>query len=313
MEARTSPERGSRDWRREQVGLQNELDSCLELLADREFEGPAEITEVARRLRTVYCHEDFRHRYSNIVDVIEDVQSFTGSEATDNKLDEFRNYIESVQARATCMANNLRYILTYDSQPDDGIEDHDDIIWLRGNKSFEKLYDHVALEAKREGYSGERVRTLTDELNDAETELSNANTAVQQAQKGLDDSRKAVRKANKKAKSLQRETIAILGVFSAITLAFNASVSFTASSISSANSCASSVFRIAFVVAVVGFFLLNILYVAFAFVYRIVEGEDDEGAGSGWLGRFVNKWVIILMEVISVGLIVAFGVLAVLI
>ena len=211
------------------------------------------------------------------------------------------------------MANNLRDILTYDQQPGDGIEDPDDIIWLRGNKSFEKLYDHVALEAKREGYSGERVRTLTDELNDAETKLSDANTAVQEAQKGLDDSRKAVRKANKKAKSLQRETIAILGVFSAITLAFNASVSFTASSISSANSGASSVFRIAFVVAVVGFFLLNILYVAFAFVYRIVEGEDDEGAGSGWLGRFVNKWVIILMEVISVGLIVAFGVLAVLI
>lgn len=299
-----SPERGSSEWRNSHAKIQRELDKCLDYMCDHEFDDPAKIVDTAKRLRHVYEHEDFRHRYANVVDIVEEKQQDLFDAADDKeRLRAFNSSIEAAQARATCLAANLRFFLTYDSDAN-GIEDDADIVWLRANTSLEKLYDHVSLEAKRAAYSGSRAQMLLKDLSEAETSLAKANCSLAEAQR-------TAHKANKKAKALQRETIAILGIFSAITLAFNASASFTTSSIAEANSDTTNIFQIAFVVSIVGFFLINILYASFAFVYRIVEGKSEDMDVAPDNVPFVKPGIVVAVEVIAASAMAIFGFLSI--
>lgn len=141
-------------------------------------------------------------------------------------------------------------------------------------------------------------------------EIGRANKSLKQSKKELAKTKDALKsaeraaiKAENKAKRMQTELIGILGVFSAITLAFNAGVSFTTSSIGTTTSN-TNIFQIAFIVSVVGFFLFNTLYAAFSFVYRLVHGPSGDGE------QFCRIEVIILCELVSIGLMALFGVLS---
>lgn len=296
------PERGSREWRVQQPAIQRKLDDCLTWMAEREFSDSKDIERAAEQLWGVYSNQDFRHHCSNFVDIIEfDAQVPSGQDvATKERLESFNVSIETSQARAACLTANLRQILTYDPDTSSGIENDVYIRKLQRLDSFEKLYDHVSLEGKRAGYEWRRARTLLDELNKAEE-------AVHDARVRADKATKKVAKANENAESLQREMIAILGVFSAITLAFNASVSFTTSSVSVANSAATNIYQIAFVVTVVGIFLFNMLYACFSFVSRIVEGKKDSSSKHE---PFISTEKLIGIEIIGVLLAIIFGFLA---
>ena len=73
--------RGSKEWRLEQAKLQQELNECLSELAElglgldsgvdpAEREHERQLRDIAIRLNRVYSNEGFRHRYSEIVEVI---------------------------------------------------------------------------------------------------------------------------------------------------------------------------------------------------------------------------------------------------
>lgn len=71
--------RGSKEWRAQQAKLQDRLNDCLSELAELglsdgsgtpEVERQSKFRDIARRLNDTYSDEDFRHRYSEIVEVI---------------------------------------------------------------------------------------------------------------------------------------------------------------------------------------------------------------------------------------------------
>lgn len=200
--------------------------------------------------------------------------------------------------------------IVYDHDGASAIENDDDILILQRDRRLEKLYDHVNLEARRSGANSGRMKMLVDEVGRANKslvqsneELAKTEDALKSAKNALKSAKKAAIKAENKAKRMQTELIGILGIFSAITLAFNAGVSFTTSSIGATTSN-TSIFQIAFIVSVVGFFLFNTLYAAFSFIYRLVQGPSGDGK------QFCQMKVIVICEAASIVLMALFGVLS---
>lgn len=295
---------GSKAWREQKAAAQRQLEECLRVMADHEFENQNEIIACAGILAKVYSDREFRHRYSSIVEVIEgfDHPAVDEGEARE-RINQFNSEIEQEQARATCLASNLRQFLVYDHDGEYAFENDNDILVLQKDRRLEKLYDHVALEAKRAGYNSGRMRMVVGEIGRADKSLRQSKKELGKTKDALKSAEKAAIKAENKAKRMQTELIGILGIFSAITLAFNAGVSFTTSSIGATTSN-TSIFQIAFIVSVVGFFLFNTLYAAFSFVYRLVHGPSGDGE------QFCRTEVIVLCELVSIGLMALFGVLS---
>lgn len=292
---------GSKAWREQKAATQRQLDECLRVMADHEFENQEEIISCAGVLVKVYSDQEFRHRYSSIVEAIESYEhpAIDEGEARE-RINNFNAEIEQEQARATCLASNLRQFLVYDHDGKNALENDLDILALQQDRRLEKLYDHVALEAKRAGSGSGRMRMVVGEIGRANKSLKQSKKELSKTKDALNSAERAAIKAEKKAKRMQTELIGILGVFSAITLAFNAGVSFTTSSIGAAASD-TSIFQIAFIVSVVGFFLFNTLYAAFSFVYRLVHGPSGNG------DRFCRTWVIVFCELASIALMALFG------
>lgn len=295
---------GSKAWRDQKAATQRQLDECLRTMADHEFENEEEIVSCARVLAEVYSDQEFRHRYSSIVEAIESYEHPTIDEGeARERINNFNAEIEQEQARATCLASNLRQFLVYDHDDENALENDADILALQQDRRLEKLYDHVALEAKRAGSGSGRMRMVVGEIGRANKSLKQSKKELAKTKDALKSAERAAIKAENKAKRMQTELIGILGVFSAITLAFNAGVSFTTSSIGTTTSN-TNIFQIAFIVSVVGFFLFNTLYAAFSFVYRLVHGPSGDGE------QFCRIEVIILCELVSIGLMALFGVLS---
>lgn len=295
---------GSKAWRDQKAATQRQLDECLRAMADHEFENEKEIISCARVLAEVYSDQEFRHRYSSIVEVIEsfDHPETIESEARE-RIAQFNSEIQQEQVRASVLAANLRVFIVYDHDGASAIENDGDILILQRDRRLEKLYDHVNLEARRSGANSGRMKMLVDEVGRANKSLVQSNEELAKTEDALKSAKKAAIKAENKAKRMQTELIGILGIFSAITLAFNAGVSFTTSSIGATTSN-TNIFQIAFIVSVVGFFLFNTLYAAFSFVYRLVRGHSEKGE------QFCRTLVIVLCELVSIGLMALFGVLS---
>lgn len=295
---------GSKAWRDQKAAAQRRLDECLRVMADHEFENQNEIISCAGVLAKVYADKEFRHRYSSIVEVIEgfDHPAVDEGEARE-RINRFNSEIEQEQVRATCLASNLRQFLVYDHDGTYAFENDGDILELQKDRRLEKPYDHVALEAKRAGYNSGRMRMVVGEIGRADKSLRQSKKELGKTKDALKSAEKAAIKAESKAKRMQTELIGILGIFSAITLAFNAGVSFTTSSIGATTSN-TSIFQIAFIVSVVGFFLFNTLYAAFSFIYRLVQGPSGDGK------QFCQTKVIVICEAASIILMALFGVLS---
>ena len=98
-------------------------------------------------------------------------------------------------------------------------------------------------------------------------------SASKNAQSIANAATKRADEVSARVKKQQIEMVSVLGVFSAIILAFNEGVVFSTSSIAAADR--QSPYQIAFVVAIVGLVLFNCLYCALALVYQIIRSDND--------------------------------------
>lgn len=253
---------GSTEWRSDQASRQAELNGCLLSFCAKEVTSLNELAEIARRLNDVYSDEGFRHRYSDILDVIYDIDCNSSGV---NGVGEEAQY---VIARSNGLAQGLRMLYTHKCDDRCGGEASCQIHKLQKDSRLGKLYDHANLEARRIGYeTGPTFRTI-DYVTQLERKLGDARIEI-------DEAEKKARDAINEAKDLRKEVVSILGVFSAIVLAFNASITFTTSSVSAVDT--TPPFNVAFVVTIIGFVLFNCLYGAFAFIYRIIRpGKDPD-------------------------------------
>lgn len=105
-----------------------------------------------------------------------------------------------------------------------------------------KLYDHIHLAICQTDNTQEKMATELEGVKDS---------------------------FHKDIKTVEREYITILGIFSSIILAFVGGITFSSAVLENLSSA--SVFRLALVVVLLGFILINILYLLLNFIAKINE------------------------------------------
>lgn len=129
----------------------------------------------------------------------------------------------------------------------------------RNNSSILKLLDHIHLEKARIL----NIQAFKQEYNKTK-ELLEKN---QRASNRIMALKTDVEKLNDEVKSSRREYITILGVFASIIFAFVAGLTFTNSVLSNIHQA--SIYRLSFIVCLIGLFITNILHYLYKFIKDI--------------------------------------------
>lgn len=197
-----------------------------------------------QKLERLYWDERFQHYSSDIFVVLKNLQQ------------------DSVEGSIDILGQNLNLIRQgYQPKNIDSDGTSKDI-----QAHIRKLYDDVNLlsslihtdEAENWRYSQE------NRLKQQENRLKQLDDSINNSQSKLD-------RVEKKIKSSQKEYIAILGIFAAIILAFTGGITFSTSVLE--NMHKSSIYRVVLVILLIGFTLVNILYLLFMFIDKLVRND----------------------------------------
>lgn len=139
--------------------------------------------------------------------------------------------------------------------------------------SIRKLYDHVSLDVARITYSENqnRIDLGQDRLDNIEAQSKGLEKSFSDIQKEITEE---VGEVKKELKESQKEHISILGIFSAVVLAFTANIAFSTSVLE--NFHKASIYRTSFICLLIAFATINILYLLFAFINKIVHGTEEK-------------------------------------
>lgn len=154
-----------------------------------------------------------------------------------------------------------------------------------------KLYDHINLEIARMNYVDNITREIqnsTSKLNQNIKEIKDTSDSITNE---IEDTKQEAKKLRSKLDKAQQETITILGIFSAVVLAFMGGMSFSSSVLESMY--LSNVYKVSFICLLIGLVLVNLIYVLFTFIMHINKDRPF-------------KWnrVIIVLDLILIGFMV---------
>ena len=154
-----------------------------------------------------------------------------------------------------------------------------------------KLYDHINLEIARMNYVDNITREIqnsTSKLNQNIKEIKDTSDSITNE---IEDTKQEEKKLRSKLDKAQQETITILGIFSAVVLAFMGGMSFSSSVLESMY--LSNVYKVSFICLLIGLVLVNLIYVLFTFIMHINKDRPF-------------KWnrVIIVLDLILIGFMV---------
>lgn len=154
-----------------------------------------------------------------------------------------------------------------------------------------KLYDHINLEIARMNYVDNITREIqnsTSKLNQNIKEIKDTSDSITNE---IEDTKQEAKKLRSKLDKAQQETITILGIFSAVVLAFMGGMSFSSSVLESMY--LSNVYKVSFICLLIGLVLANLIYVLFTFIMHINKDRPF-------------KWnrVIIVLDLILIGFMV---------
>ena len=144
-----------------------------------------------------------------------------------------------------------------------------------------KLYDHINLEIARMNYVDNITREIqnsTSKLNQNIKEIKDTSDSITNE---IEDTKQEAKKLRSKLDKAQQETITILGIFSAVVLAFMGGMYL------------SNVYKVSFICLLIGLVLVNLIYVLFTFIMHINKDRPF-------------KWnrVIIVLDLILIGFMV---------
>ena len=150
----------------------------------------------------------------------------------------------------------------------------------------DKLYDHVSLDIARIDFSaaGDREARNEAKIDELKRNVNSLSSGIEKAQKDLGDTRDELRDSKK-------EYISILGIFSSVVLTFTAGIAFSTSVLQNIHQA--SVYRLVLGVLLIAFVLINVIFLLFHYVDKMVHGEDTKGLA------FI-KWIDLAMVIAMV-------------
>ena len=147
-------------------------------------------------------------------------------------------------------------------------------------------------EAQYKSESGaQQYQELKSHINVVEASLptfKNIKNDVETMKNDLKESREKIEHS-------QKEYIAILGIFSAVVLAFTAGLVFSTSVLENVHQ--GSIYRIALICSLIGLVIINILFVMFRYVERIVHRRGERVSWKHHIPIFVVDGIIVLFMV----------------
>lgn len=205
----------------------------------------AEVKEFIEFFSRLYEGEcPYRHLYSNVCAVM-----YEHLNTNPDKLD------DGVPYPARNLASNMELI--YRSIE---VTDRPESV----KRSVYKLYDHIELENTRMKYMAQQNKAQIEGVEKLHKEVEDVGAKAEAMWENV---------ANMQD-DLQRNYVTILGIFAAIVIAFAAGSTFSSSVIQSMASV--SIYRLAFVMMVLGLFLFDLVMALFFFICRVSKFKEGE-------------------------------------
>lgn len=142
------------------------------------------------------------------------------------------------------------------------------------SSSIIKLYDHVNLDVSRLNYSKRVEMRSRDELQRVSAELNNNIDAVASMKESIN-----------KVNNIQKEYIAILGIFSAVVLAFVGGMVFSTSVLE--NIYKSSIYRTVIISLIIGLVFYNIVFIMLEFIRKLNDDSSNKRKWSYWFFNII--------------------------
>lgn len=267
--------------RTEDIKRKNFRDILYELAKNQNvLKDPAERVKIYVQFENLYYineKERFRHFYSDIFSVLTTIES------------------DSSLGDINILGENLKILREgYQRKNPDSNGNLIDI-----SDSLKKLYDHVNLDIARILYSSKQDKESTGEekLNDLKAHINSIEEKIPQIEINIED-------AQIKLKDSQKEYIAILGIFSAVVLAFSGAVAFSTSVLENIHQA--SIYRIGFVCCVIGLVAVDIIYLMFSYVNKIVHESKEKAKEQNLPIIIINITFVLIMILITLAW--AFGI-----
>lgn len=218
-----------------------EKDNYLTLLLfdlSREILQEEKLLDIANQLKELY-KDEYRHSYSSLFSSVEEIN--------DDKITYSTEFLlENLQ--------NLKNIAASQNFEDKQVE-----------KSIYKFYDHVMLELLRLQHYGQ----IEDNARALKAQIDEDKKVIRDLESQIKETTNSLETANEKAKNIQAETIGIIGIFAAVTLAFSGGLSYLSSAISSVYN--SPTLKLILIILICGFVLFNTIFILLYVVARIID------------------------------------------
>lgn len=133
-----------------------------------------------------------------------------------------------------------------------------------------KLYDHINLEViqlKFIANTENSIRETSKSIQQAKEEIYNK---IEETGKSIQQAKEEIQSELSKH---QTNYITILGIFAAIVLSFVGTFTFSTSVLQ--NIDRTNIFKLTFIILVIGFFIVNILFLLFKFLCKITNTNSD--------------------------------------
>lgn len=157
-------------------------------------------------------------------------------------------------------------------------------------ESVFKLNDHISLESIRLSDLLVTENNLSKNTKDAEQKIENKARSINRELVKIQDMifdnftktsqsfgkeiNKANQEINEELKKARSEYVAILGIFASIVFAFVAGLTFSTSVLSNIHQA--SIYRLSFIVCLIGLFITNILHYLYAFIREIHFSKTNQ-------------------------------------
>lgn len=197
----------------------------------------------------------FRHMYSEVCEIM---YGFLSGETDD--------LVEGVPDRAFQLANSLGIVVGKMESRNQGSE---------SCKGARKLLDHVNLELTRMKYMTEQNKAVMKAIRNNRRSAGRYESRLI-AMKRENDKRvmQLGEEVESKLKTLQKEYIAILGIFASVIIAFTSGMAFSSSVLQNIDKA--SIYRLSFVVLIIGMFIFLMVTSLFVFLNRISGISNDK-------------------------------------
>lgn len=229
--------------------------------------------EVYCQLETIYCAPnnnvtDYRHFYSDIFIILMEIKNG-----------------EHERTDIDTLAVNIKFIYENYADYKKEAESQVDI----GN-NIRKLYDHLSLDILRIQYS-EQLYRKTAGVKDLD-ELRSNYALIEQKTKKV---RKRIDAVRTKLEAIQKQYITILGIFSSVVITFVAGMTFSTSILGNIDKA--SIYRLIFIISLVGLGLFNLVYLLLTFIHRIAD-ENMKSESKNVLNiADINKVIFAIMVI----------------